>query len=60
MEQPRTQQEMDEEIPSDDPAGSSNTENATEPPATYNAPDSEAPKAIGDHVTAPTAIKPIC
>ncbi len=58
----KTQEELDSEI-SHDPPGSASTESAPSPAASEeptDTPQYETPKTIGDAVTAPTTVKPIC
>ena len=59
-----TQEEIDAEIPHDDPIGSTPIESALDPvmpsPAAVPAATAETPKLIGDCVTAPTTIIPLC
>jgi hypothetical protein len=57
----KTQEELDSEIPhdSDHTEGTDHNPAAPEQP-TETAPQAEAPKTIGEHVTAPTTIVSPC
>lgn len=63
MSDPKTQEELDSQIPFDDAAGSTPTESALDPvtPSPAVAPAASAdPPTIGESITAPTRIEPIC